>query len=62
MNKIEKRAYVFLFIVLAIIAGVSGNKQAEQDHQLRRVDPSSNENAYIGLIKNIKAHQEFSNK
>ena len=59
MNKTEKKLYVLLFFLLALIAGMAGNKQAEQDHQLRKINPNY-ANEYKDLLKNIQAHREFS--
>ena len=59
MNKTEKKLYTVLFFLLALIAGMVGSKQAEQDHRLRKINPNYS-NEYKDLLKNIQTHKEFS--
>jgi len=59
MNKTEKKLYVLLFFLLALIAGMAGNKQAEQDHLLRKINPGYS-NEYKRLIQTIEAHKQFN--
>jgi len=48
-----------MFFLLALIAGMAGNKQAEQDHQLRKINPGYT-NEYKRLIQTIETHKQFN--
>jgi hypothetical protein len=58
MNKTEKKLYVLMFFLLALIAGVKEHRKAEFDHSIKHFSLPSNR--YKDLVKNIEAHREFS--